>query len=199
MIYTKNDISKFYSKVVKENLEYGDINIPSMGGSQGEDSRIDINLGDGRVRRVLIDINYDINIGDVTFIKVIDFKDTGSNIYWNDKGELVQSFYFVPIKGSANSKYYMVNRSELVQATAKTRTRYDLKHPIVNWTNIDSKYYPIFKKVVQSFNQPGWKRFDISRVCVKDYDSKKYYKVIKSNGDSFILTRKGTKFNYTNN
>lgn len=198
MIYTKNDISKFYSKVVKENLEYGDINIPSMRGTQGADSSIDINLG-GRVRRVLLDTTYDISIGDITAIKVVDFKDTGSNLYWNDKGDLVQSFYFVPIKGSANSKYYMVNRSELVQVMAKIRTRYDIKHPIVNWTDTDSKYYPIFKKIVQSFNQLGWKRFDIRRVCVKDYDSKKYYKVIKSNGDSFILVRKGTKFNYTNN
>ena len=198
MIYTKNDISKFYSKVVKENLEYGDINIPSMRGTQGADSSVDINLG-GRVRRVLLDTTYDISIGDITVIKVIDFKDTGSNIYWNDKGDVVQSFYFVPIKGSAKSKYYMVNRSELVQVMAKIRTRYDIKHPIVNWTDIDSKYYPIFKKIVQSFNKLGWKRFDIRRVCVKDYDSKKYYKVIKSNGDSFILVRKGTKFNYTNN
>ena len=77
MIYSKNDISKFYSKVVKENLEYGDINIPSMRGTQGADSSIDINLGDGRVRRVLIETKYDINIDDVIIIKVVDFKDTG--------------------------------------------------------------------------------------------------------------------------
>lgn len=199
MIYTKNDISKFYSKVVKENLEYGDINIPSMRGTQGADSSVDINLGGGRVRRVLIDTTYDISIGDITVIKVIDFKDTGSNLYWNDRGDVVQSFYFVPIKGSANSKYYMANILDLDHIKTKVRTRYDIKHPIVNWTDIDSKYYPIFKKIVQSFNQLGWKRFDIRRVCVKNYDSKKYYKVIKSNGDSFILVRKGTKFNYTNN
>lgn len=199
MIYTKNDISKFYSNVVKENLEYGDINIPSMSGSQGEDSRIDINLGDGRVRRVLIDTIYDISIGNITVIKVIDFKDTGSNLYWNDKGDLVQDFYFVPVRGTSHSKYYMVNSSGLALVMAKIRTRYDIKYPIVNWTNIDSKYYLIFKKIVQSFNQPGWKRFDIKSVSIRAYDSKKYYMVKKTNGETFILTRKGTKFNYTNN
>lgn len=194
MIYTKNDISKFYSKVVKENLEYGDINIPSMGGSQGEDSRIDINLGDGRVRRVLIDTNYDINIGDVTFIKVIDFKDTGSNLYWNDKGELVQSFYFVPIKGSANSKYYMADQARFDQAMANRKMRGKIKCKVITWTELDSKYYPIFKKVVQSFNQPGWKRFDVKSVSIRAYDSKKYYMVKKTNGESFFLQRTGSKF-----
>lgn len=194
MIYSKKDIQKLYTKVVKENLEYGDINIPSMRGSQRADSSIDINLGGGRVRRVLIETNYDINIGDVTFIKVIDFKDTGSNIYWNDKGDLVQSFYFVPIKGSANSKYYMVNRSELDQIMAKMKMRRDARDKFIVWTNLDSKYYPIFKKVVQSFNKPGWKRFDIKSVSIRAYDSEKYYMVKKTNGETFFLKRTGSKF-----
>lgn len=194
MIYTKNDIFKLYSKVVKENLEYGDINIPSMGGSQGEDSRIDINLGDGRVRRVLIDTNYDINIGDVTFIKVIDFKDTGSNLYWNDKGDLVQSFYFVPIKGSANSKYYMADQARFDQAMANRKMRDKIKCKVIPWTDLDSKYYPVFKKIVQSFNKPGWKRFDIKSVSIRAYDSKKYYMVKKTNGETFFLKRTGSKF-----
>lgn len=194
MIYTKNDISKFYSNVVKENLEYGDINIPSMGGSQGEDSRIDINLGDGRVRRVLIDTNYDINIGDVTFIKVIDFKDTGSDLYWNDKGDVVQSFYFVPIKGSANSKYYMADQAHFDQARANRKMRRDARNKFIVWTNLDSKYYSIFKKVVQSFNKPGWKRFDIKSVSIRADDGKKYYMVKKTNGETFFLKRTGSKF-----
>lgn len=198
MIYTKNDISKFYSKVVKENLEYGDINIPSMRGTQGADSSIDINLG-GRVRRVLLDSKYDINIGDITAIKVIDFKDTGSNLYWNDKGDLVQSFYFIPIKGSSNSKYYMTDRLQLGLILAKIRTRYDIKHPIVNWTDIDSKYYPIFKKIVQSFNLPGWKRFDIKNVYIRPYDGIKYYMVKKPNGDSIGFQREKTRFYRTSN
>ena len=193
MIYSKDDISKFYTKVVKENLEYGNINIPSMTGSQGEDSRIDIDLG-GRIRRVLIDTNYDINVGDVTFIKVIDFKDTGSNLYWNDRGDLVQIFYFIPVGGSSNSKYYMVNSSELALAMAKMKMRRDARHKVIGWTKLDSKYYPIFKKIVQSFDQPGWKRFDITSVSIRTYDDKKYYKVKKTNGESFFLQRTGSKF-----
>lgn len=191
MIYTKNDISKFYTKVVKENLKYGDINIPSMRGNQGEDSRIDINLG-GRIRRVLISSSYDIGLRDVTFIKVIDFMDTGSNLYWNDKGDLVQSFYFIPIKGSQYSKYYMVDRLQLDQIYYKIKNR--IKYEGTNWTELDSKYYPIFKRIVQKFNQPGWKRFDIKSVSIRTYGDKKYYMVKKPNGDSLGLQRKGSKF-----
>lgn len=191
MIYTKNDISKFYTKVVKENLEYGQINIPSMRGSQGECSKVDINLG-GRVRRILIDSNYDFCLGQVTFIKVIDFVDTGLDLYWNDKGDLVQSFYFIRIKGS--SKYYMVSPSDLDHIKTKIETRYDLRYPINHWTELDSKYYPIFKKVVQSFNQPGWKRFDIYNVTTKVYNGKKYYRVNKPNGDYLDIQRTNSKF-----
>ena len=194
MIYSKNDISKFYSKVVKENLEYGDINIPSMRGTQGVDSSIDINLGDGRVRRVLIETKYDINIDDVIIIKVVDFKDTGSNLYWNDKGDLVQSFYFIPVRGTSYSKYYMVNSSELALIMAKMKMRRDAKNKFIIWTNLDSKYYPIFKKIVQSFDKPGWKRFDVKSVSIRAYDSKKYYMVKKTNGETFFLQRTGSKF-----
>lgn len=193
MIYTKNDIAKFYTKVVKENLEYGDINIPSMRGTQGADSSIDINLG-GRVRRVLLDSNYDIHIGDVTMVKVIDFKDTGSNLYWNDKGDLVQIFYFVPVRGTSYSKYYMVNSSELALIMAKMKMRRDARDKFIGWTGLDSKYYPIFKKVVQKFNLPGWKRFDIKSVSIRTYGDKKYYMVKKVNEDAFMLQRKGSKF-----
>ena len=193
MIYSKNDISKFYSKVVKENLEYGNINIPSMRGSQGADSSIDIDLG-GRIRRVLIETKYDINIDDVIIIKVIDFKDTGSNLYWNDKGDLVQIFYFIPVRGTSHSKYYMVNSSELALIMAKMKMRRDAKNKLIVWTNLDSKYYPIFKKVVQSFNKPGWKRFDVKSVSIRAYDSKKYYMVKKTNGETFFLQRTGSKF-----
>ena len=193
MIYTKNDISKLYSKVAKENLEYGDINIPSMRGTQGADSSIDINLG-GRIRRVLIETKYDINIDDVIIIKVIDFKDTGSNLYWNDKGDLVRIFYFVPIKGTSHSKYYMVNSSELALVMAKMKMRRDARDKFIVWTKLDSKYYPVFKKVVQSFNKPGWKRFDIKSVSIRACDGKKYYMVKKTNGETFFLKRTGSKF-----
>lgn len=193
MIYTKNDISKFYSKVVKENLEHGDINIPSMRGIQGADSSIDINLG-GRIRRVLIETKYDINIDDVIIIKVIDFKNTGSNLYWNDKGDLVQDFYFVPVRGTSHSKYYMVNSSELALVMAKMKMRRDARDKFIVWTSLDSKYYPIFKKIVQSFNKPGWKRFDIKSVSIRAYDGKRYYMVKKTNGESFFLKRTGSKF-----
>lgn len=193
MIYTKKDIQKFYTKMVKENLEYGDINIRSMSGSQGEDSRIDINLG-GRIRRVLIYTIYDIDIHDVIFIKIIDFMDNGSGIYWNDKGDLVQKFCFVPIRGTSYSKYYMVDQVHFDQARAKRKMRDKNKYEVIDWTKLDSKYYPIFKKIVQSFNKPGWKSFDIINVTTKDYGDEKYYNVKKYNGKTIILTRKGTKF-----
>lgn len=192
MIYSKNDISKFYSNVVKENLEYGDINIKSMSGSQGEDSRIDINLGGGRIRRILIDSNYDFCLGQVTFIKVIDFMDDGSTIYWNDKGDVVQSFYFIRIKGGSN--YYVASIRDIDHIKTKVKTRDDLRYQITNWTKLDSKYYPIFKKVVQKFNQPGWKRGDIINVTTRVYDGKKYYMLKKYSGNTIILRREGYKF-----
>ena len=191
MIYSKDDISKLYTKMVKETLEYGHINIPSMSGSQGEDSRIDINIG-GRIRRILIDKIYEISIGDVILIKVIDFIDTGSNLYWNDRGDLVQSFYFIPIKGSSN--YYMADILDFDQIKVKRKMRREAKHSDTGWTNLDSKYYPIFKKIVQSFNIPGWKRFDIKSVSVKNYNGIKYYRVTKVNGGTILLKRKDTKF-----
>ena len=194
MIYTKDDISRFYTKVVKENLELGNINIPSMTGSQGEDSRIDINIGGGRIRRILIDSKYDIYLGNVTLIKVIDFMDNGSSLYWNDKGDLVQIFYFIPVKGSSKSKYFMANSSELALTIAKKKMRREAKRKVIPWTDLVSKYYSIIKKVVQKFNQPGWKRFDIKSVSTKDYGDKKHYIVRKTNGDCIILQRKGIKF-----
>ena len=77
---------------------------------------------------------------------------------------------------------------------AKMKMRRDAKNKFIVWTNLDSKYYPIFKKIVQSFDKPGWKRFDVKSVSIRAYDSKKYYRVNKPNGDSFILKREGTKF-----
>lgn len=192
MIYSKKDISKVYTDIVKANLEYGYINIRSMGGSQGEDSRIDIDLGGGRVRRILIDSSFDLYLGELIFIKVIDFMDDCSTIYWNDRGDLIQSFYFIPIKGG--SSYYMADCSELVQIMAKMKVRSKTKNEATDWTKLDSKYYPIFKRVIQSFDIAGWKRFDIKSVSIRTYNGKRYYIVRKANGDSFRLQRHGTKF-----
>lgn len=190
MIYSKKDISKFYTNLVKEYLENGyDINIESMNGSQGEDSRIDM-VKDGEVIRIILDQKYEMYIGTIDYIRIIRFEYDGSRIYWNERGQFLKTFNFLPAKDNKN--FYMVEYDDLGQIVQKIIERDN--DPFDDWNDLSSKYYPIFKKVVQKFNQPGWKKFNITRVTTKVYNDIKCYRVFKSNGDNIDLWVDNYKF-----
>ena len=160
-----------------------------MNGSQGEDSRIDL-VKDKEVIRIIFDKKYEMYIGIIYYIRIIKFEYDGSKIYWNERGQFLKTFNFLKARDGKN--YYMVDYDGLGMVIKKIMER-DID-PFEDWKDISSKYYPIFKKVVQKFNQPGWKRFDIKSVFTKTYNGKKYYRVFKSHDDYIDLVVGDYKF-----
>lgn len=190
MIYSKNDIRSFYTNQIMKYLQDGyEINIESMNGSQGEDSRIDL-VKDEEVIRIILDRRYEMYVGTIIYIRIIRFDYDGSTIYWNDRGQFIKTFNFLKAKDGKN--YYMVEYDDLGKIIQKIIQRE--VDPFQDWNELGSKYYHIFKKIVQRFNQPGWKRFDITRVTTKVYNGTKYYTVFKSNGGHLGLMANGYKF-----
>lgn len=194
MIYSKNDIQSFYTNQIKKYLQDGyDINIESMNGSQGEDSRIDL-VKDGEVIRVILDKRYEIRISDIIYIQIIRFKYDGSTIYWNNRGEVVKTFNFLKTRDRKN--FYMVEGDEEVnKIIEKRKTRDRIKSHLTPDKELDSKYYSTFKKIIQTFDRPGWKRFDITNVITwKSYNGRWWYRITKKDGSTFDLERSRTKF-----
>lgn len=194
MIYSKKDISKVYTDIVKVNLEYGYINTLSMNGTQGEDSRIDINIGVGRVRRVILDEKYIFPLGTIIYIQVIDFMDDDSRIYWNDNGDIVSTISF--IGNSDCETYYRVDSwSEVKEIINKSKQRSDISYYDIKEIELDSKYYGTIKSIVSRAGVIGWKKFNIKKVIRWTTETGSiYYKVIKPNGNYFTFYRHKSKF-----
>lgn len=113
MIYSKNDIQDFYTKVLNSYLTEGyTVNITSMSGSQGEDAKIDLVKGD-YVVRILADSEYVIGFGDIYKILVLSYKNTGSDLYWNNRGNILEECYFIRTKDRRN--YRIADEDEVAQ------------------------------------------------------------------------------------
>lgn len=113
MIYSKNDISKFYTNSLNTYLTEGyTVNITSMSGSQGEDAKIDLVKGD-YVVRILADSEYVIGFGDIYKILVLSYKNTGSDLYWNNRGNILDEYYFIRTKDRRN--YRIADEDEVAQ------------------------------------------------------------------------------------
>lgn len=98
MIYSKNDIQDFYTKVLNSYLAKGYmVNIRSMRGLQGEDARIDL-VKDGQIVRIAHNTAYDINFREYYTVKVLGFEDYGSDVYWNGRGDTLEEYYFIRTK-----------------------------------------------------------------------------------------------------
>jgi len=192
MIYSKEDISKFYTSLVQFYINLGYIvNIQSMRGSQGDDSRIDLVKGD-QIVRIIVNSTCDIYIRTYYTVSVLRFRNTGTDLYWNHKAESSTNHYFLMAKDRTN--YYMVSEKRFNKIIETIRDRGRRKYKFPPYRELDSKYYQPLKKIVQNMNIPGWKRFDIKSVSIRTYGDKRYYMVKKPNGDSLGLQRKGSKF-----
>ena len=111
MIYSKNDIQDFYTKVLNSYLTKGYmVNIRSMRGSQGEDAKIDL-VKDGQVVRIILNTVYDIDLGEYYTVKALGFKDNGSDIYWSFRGDTLEEYYFIRTKDRRN--YQMADEEEV--------------------------------------------------------------------------------------
>lgn len=170
----------------------------TMGGSQGEMLKVDLTKDfEGGPATVRISITKSFFYLDDYYRFTVESFDTGfdpssSTILWNGKGFTgLDEYYGIKRDGSI---YYMGTKADIDNAGRRKQQRWDYKTFNCPPKEVDSKYYPIFKKIVQSFNKPGWKRFDIKSVSIRADDSKKYYMVKKTNGESFFLKRTGSKF-----
>ena len=111
MIYSKNDIQDFYTKVLNSYLAKGYmVNIRSMRGCQGDDARIDL-VKDGQVVRIIHDTVYDIDFGEYYTVKALGFKDNGSDMYWSFRGDTLEEYYFIRTKDRRN--YQMADEDEV--------------------------------------------------------------------------------------
>ena len=103
MIYSKKDIRSFYTNQIMKYLQDGyEINIESMNGSQGEDSKIDL-IKDEEVIRIILDRRYEMYVGTMFYIRIIRFEYDGSTIYWNDRGQFIKTFNFLNAKDGKNT------------------------------------------------------------------------------------------------
>lgn len=130
MLYSSSDIQRAYTHMVQSCLNDGfDINILSMAGSQGDESRIDL-VKDGIVKRFIYSTKYQRFFGSIPYIQIMEFDNDGSRIYWNQKGRVIKTFNFIKARDDKN--YYMVNDNELDEIVHKIIIRED-KY----WNNMD--------------------------------------------------------------
>lgn len=187
MIYSKDDISKFYTSLVSTYINLGYIvNIQSMPGSQGEDSKIDLVKGD-QIVRIIVNSTHDMYVRTYYTVSVLRFRNTGTDLYWNHKAESSTNHYFLRAKDRTN--YYMVSEKRFNKIIETIRDGGRRKHKFPPYRELDSKYYQLLKKIVQNMNIPGWKRFNIKSVSTRTVDGTTYYSVKKSNGDCLRIKR----------
>ena len=111
MIYSKNDIQDFYTKVLNSYLAKGYmVNIRSMRVSHGDDAKIDL-VKDGQVVRIIHDTAYDINFREYYTVKALGFKDYGSDVYWSPRGDILEEYYFIRTRDRRN--YKMADEEEV--------------------------------------------------------------------------------------
>lgn len=187
MIYSKDDISKFYTSLVQFYINLGfTINIQSMRGSQGDDSKIDLVKGD-QIVRIIVNSIHDMYVRTYYVVSVLRFRNTGTDLYWNHKAESSTNHYFLKAKDRTN--YYMVSEKRFNKIIETIRTRGRRKYKLPTYRELDSKYYQPLKKIVQNMNIPGWKRFNIKDVSTRTVDGTTYYLFSKSDGQRFGIKR----------
>lgn len=187
MLYSKEDISKFYTSLVSTYINLGYIvNIQSMRGSQGDDSKIDLVKG-AQIVRIKINSIHDIYVRTYYVVSVLRFRNTGTDLYWNHKAESSTNHYFLMANDRTN--YYMVSEKRFNKIIETIRTRDRRNGQYKTYNELDSKYYQPMKKIVQNMNIPGWKRFNIKSVRIRTVDGTTYYLVSKQDGQRFGIKR----------
>lgn len=177
MIYTKKDIEKEFNRLVKVQLDHGaTINPWTMNGSQGEIAKIDF-INSNHIERLKFTKEYqDIfnRIGDdVMFrIELLGFKNDPSvtidsnTILWDHNGEVLVRFNYIQV--DRNRFIWMNDR--MYQEAIRVKKARRFKMPMEGITELDSKYYPIFCKIISRLRIPGFIRVNPTMIrCITKY------------------------------
>lgn len=167
---TLKQLQKIYTDKVNEYLSNGGtINTSTMGGTQGEQARIDINDGNGNIYRVAMFDDYDGNKPCVE-IQVVRFEDKNQTTLWYRYGDVVYSEKHYGIK--YNALYASLEEYNVIDAIRRDRERNDGIY--VSEDINDIRIYKVL--VAQTKKRLGRKRVSIEDIESprRIYDGKKY-------------------------
>jgi len=170
------EINKRFTEIVAEYIGKGYIiNSATMGGSQGETSKVDLTNG-AEIIRIVVNTFSDwmnnlegveITVGKSTDKDVLPHSNSGWNTIWNNRLEVLSTERFYKIGEDRRHGTFYGSEVEAKAVAAIRRSRYRLRESSRKTENITDKAMEIAKRIIR-------REFKVKRIIEGDITVSRY-------------------------